>query len=127
MKTQNSNKPIFYKDKMKQKRMKENTKDSSGNTKATFRPKTIRQIIGGIIDDAIFLEKLSRNENFGNLGLDPVTGDDTVDRFAEIIRDNAREAVEFFEKKTGFWDECSRMAPKHSASLLNNSKKNCEK
>ena len=112
MKSQDSNKPIFYKDKIKQKKTPDNT-NSRAKDGIIFRPKTIRQIIGSIIDDAIFLEKLSNNHEFSQ-ALNPVTGDPQVDKFAELIRENAREAVDFFAKKTVFWEECSKMSPYNS-------------
>ena len=113
MKSRDSNKPIFYKDKIKQKRSQDNTNSSRAKAGAIFRPKTIRQIIGGILDDAIFLEKLSHNHEFSQ-ALNPVTGDPQVDKFAELIREHAKEAVDFFAKKTVFWEECSKMSPYNS-------------
>ena len=110
MQLSNSNKPIFYKERAKQKKKrKENTVKKSEFQQ--YQRKTNRQKLGSIIDDAMFLEKLSRNSMISLTALDPDTGDMVVDTFGDIIRGHAAEAVNYFEKKTGFWEEASKMFP----------------
>ena len=105
MQLSNSNKPIFYKERAKQK------KKRKGKPVKKSEFQTNRQKLGSIIDDAMFLEKLSRNSMISLTALDPDTGERVVDTFGDIIRGHAAEAVNYFEKKTGFWEEASKMFP----------------
>ena len=113
MQLSNSNKPIFYKERAKQKKKR---KEKTAVKKSEFQRytrKTNRQKLGSIIiiDDAMFLERLSRNPMISLTSLDPDTGEEMVDTFGEIIRGHAAEAVNYFEKKTNFWEEASKMFP----------------
>ena len=110
MQLSNSNKPIFYKERAKQKkkRKENNVKKSEFQQ---YQRKTNRQKLGSIIDDAMFLERLSCNPMISLTSPDPDTGEEVVDTFGEIIRGHATEAVNYFEKKTGFWEEASKMFP----------------
>ena len=117
MQLSNSNKPIFYKERAKQKKKrKENTAKKSEFQQYTR--KTNRQKLGSIIDDAMFLERLSRNPLICLTSLDPDTGEEMVDTFGEIIRGHAAEAVNYFEKKTNFWEEASKMFPSKKRNRL---------
>ena len=110
MQLSNSNKPIFYKERAKQKK-KRKEKTVKKSEFQQYQRKTNRQKLGSIIDDAMFLEKLSRNPMISLTALDPDTGEMVVDTFGDIIRGHAAEAVKYFEKKTGFWEEASKMFP----------------
>ena len=76
-----------------------------------YKKKSNRQKLGAIIDDAAFLEKLSRNLEFGKEVFDPVTEKYVEDKFGDLIKSHANEAVSYFVKKANFWDECSEMKP----------------
>ena len=104
-----SDKPIFINLKAKSKK-----KAKPKHKKSEFqqvKKKTNRQKLGAIIEDAMFLEQLSRNVDFGKQVFDPVTGKYGEDKFGKIIKNHAQEAVTYFAKKTDFWEECSKMAP----------------
>ena len=53
-------KPIFYKEIEKKKKKSSNNTSRKKAEFQTYKRKTTRQKLGGIIDDAIFLEKLAR-------------------------------------------------------------------
>ena len=111
MQLSNSNKPIFYKERAKQKKKKGKENTAKKSKFQQYQRKTNRQKLGSIIDDAMFLERLSRNPMISLRALDPDTGEEVVDTIGEIIRGHATEAVNYFEKKTNFWEEASKMFP----------------
>ena len=111
MQLSNSNKPIFYKERAKQKKKRKENTTVKKSEFQQYQKKTNRQKLGSIIDDAMFLEKLSRNPMISLTALDPDTGEMVMDNFGDVIRSHAAEAVNYFEKKTGFWEEASKMFP----------------
>ena len=76
-----------------------------------YKKKSNRQKLGAIIDDAVFLEKLSKNLEFGKEVYDSLTEEYVEDKFGKLIKNHADEAVSFFDKKANFWDQCSKMKP----------------
>ena len=81
-----------------------------------YKKKSNHQKLGAIIDDAAFLEKLSRNLDFGKEVFDPITEKYVRDKFGDIIKNHANEGVSFFVKKANFWEECTKMKPFKSSN-----------
>ena len=112
IKIQNSNidKPIFYKPKKDAKQKKSETLKTQ-TKKSRHKRKSNRQIMGKLLDDAVFLEKLSKNPEFGKISFDACVGKDVVDMSGRYMKEHALEAVMYFEKKKEFWNECTKMKP----------------
>ena len=110
--SRDSNKTLFYKTK-KEKQVKRKKPDNlkSPVKKPVFKKKTNRQIMGKLLDDAIFLEKLSKHPEFGNISFDPSREREVEDTSGRLMKNHALEAVVYFEKKKEFWNECSKMKP----------------
>ena len=100
MQLSNSKKPIFYKERAKQKRERNGKIDKISELQQ-YQRKSIRHKLGSISDDAVFLEKLSLTS------LDPEAGDS----FGDIIRGYATEAVTYLVRRTEFWEEAAKMFP----------------
>ena len=107
------NTPAFHKDEIKTK-----LKTQRRSTSLPFRRKTDKDLMGKLLDDAIFLEKLANNPDLekGFAMRDKRT--DYVDGgIGKVVKSHAREAVIYFEKKKEFWMECSIMKPPPSFTL----------
>ena len=106
------NKPIFYKQKTEDNSKKKKIDMLKTPTKTRkFKKKSNRQIMGKLLDDAIFLEKLSKNPSFGKISFDSSQGKQVEDSSGKLMKNHALEAVVYFEKKREFWNECSKMKP----------------
>ena len=111
-------KSIFYKPKKEAKRRKSDTLKTP-TKRIRFKRKSNRQIMGKLLDDAIFLEKLSKNPDFGKVSFDAAVGKDIVDMSGKYMKEHALEAVMYFEKKKDFWSECSKMKPVSNWGIKN--------
>ena len=69
-----------------------------------------QELMGKLLDDAIFLEKLANNVDFERCLVKNKKQEDV----GRVVKNHAREAVIFFEKKKEFWMECSQMKSKKS-------------
>ena len=67
--------------------------------------------MGKLLDDAVFLEKLSRNPDFGKILFDSSEGKTVEDMSGRFMKNHALEAVIYFEKKKEFWNEFPKMKP----------------
>ena len=135
-------KPIFYKEIEKKKKKSSNNTSRKKAEFQTYKRKTTRQKLGGIIDDAIFLEKLARkmdregcctdllNFNINNwlIGFLKTVSPTTPirkrseseqkseeieeDKFGQIIQSHASEAVSFFAKEGKLWISFCRATKK---------------
>ena len=104
MQLSNSKKPIFYKKRAKQKRERNGKIDKISELQQ-YQRRSIRHKLGYISDDAVFLEKLSLTS------LDTDTGEEAGDRFGNIIRGHATDAVTYLVRRTEFWEEAAKMFP----------------
>ena len=114
------NKSIFYNPKKETESKQKKPKRMKTPAKETpYRKKTTRQIMGKLVDDAIFFEKLAKNPEFGKISFDSNRGEVVEDVSGRLLKSHALEAVTYFEKKKEFWSDCSKMKPLNNWGVKN--------
>ena len=105
--------PKFYKENNSSAKleMKRNPNDAGRMQRGKYRTRSTRQVLWKVIDDASFLEKLSKHPELSKTKLGSAGGEEVEDFSGRLMKAHALEAVVFFEKKMEFWTECSTMRP----------------